>query len=424
MGLPVHRDNARSVIVGAIFTVLAVVGIGYGMRPLFGGELQGLPYTYVTAAFKDIGTLRSGLGVRENSGATGKVVATRYENGRAIVTLRLDGKQHVYRNASAQILDESALGQKFVNLNPGTPDSGPLGGAVIPESRNEDASNVDQIFNIFDPPTRQSLDTTLNELGTGLGGRGTDLNDGLKNAPALLDDLGTISSSLSDKKADLVPLLNNANRLTGRFQGRTQQVEHLVTDLNTTLKAINVDNRKPMDQTLKELPPTLVTARAGLRSLDTPLSDLNKTLTTIQPGGRALGRATPDLRGVLREAVPPLNQVPEVSGKAVPAVDATTPAIADARPLVPQVADTLTQARRLLAGLSPYAADVGNLVGQKDLLAGQFSPDQHFFSAQAVFPGLNTAGISDPLARPEFYPAPGTAGPNKPEGQKPDGGDR
>lgn len=426
MARAVHRDHVKHALVGVIGIAVAAVAVVIGIRPLLGGELTGLPYTYATATFSDVGTLKSKLQVRENSVVVGKVADVSYRDHEAVVTLRLDGHHPIYRNASAKVLDESALAQKFVDLDPGTPDAGPLGTGVIDEthSENNNASNLDELLNVFDPQTRVSLQTAVQALGTGLAGHGGDINSAVRAAPGMLGDLGEVSDALTAPDARVPALLASANRLTGQFGGHDQQLSDLVRDADTTLRAVQVDGGKPLSESLQDLPPTLRQARSALQALDQPLADVRSAVSTLQPGARALGQATPDVRGVLRDAVPPLNEVPDVADEAKPAVEDLTDTMSNLQPLAPQLREAVGHTKDLLNGLSPYSYDVGRFFGQQDLLSGEFAPDKHYFSAQLPFPGLYAASLPDPLAGKNFYPTPNHAAATRPEGQHPDGGDK
>lgn len=425
MARKVHRDHAKHAVIGIVGLAVVAVAIVIGIRPLLGGELTGLPYTYVTATFADVGTLKPKLQVRENSVVVGKVADVRYENHHAVVTLRLDGHEPIYRNASAKILDESALAQKFVNLDPGTPDAGPMGTGVIDETRSENnASNLDELLNVFDPETRANLQTAVQALGTGLAGHGQDINGAVRAAPGMLGDLGQVSTALTAPDARVPALLASADRLTGQFGGHDQQLSDLVRDADTTLRAVQIDGGRPLSNTLQDLPPTLRDARTALQALNKPLADVQSAFSTLQPGAAALGQATTDIRGVLREAVPPLDEVPDVADMAKPAVEDLTDAMTNLQPVAPQLRETLGHTKTLLAGLSPYSYDIGRFFGQQDLLSGEFAPDKHYLSAELPFPGLYNASLPDPLANKDPYPAPNHAGPTRPEGQHPDGGDK
>lgn len=405
----VHRDQTRKFLIGVITLVLIGV-IGFvGIRVQGGGSLPLKKYTEVTAAFRDVGLLKPQESVTQGGVRIGEVVSIDHRNGHGIVQMRLEGDHKIYRDARARIGNHSALGRKYVELDSGTKSAGPLGNAQIPATQTNQSSSIDDVFEVFDSRTREALSTSLRQLGGGMQGHSQDLHDVLQNSPVLVNSLGTVTGTLADEQADLPALLRSADTLTARFEGREQQLGELLENTNSTLAALNVDDTRPLRDTIQALPDTLRRARDGLRSLNAPLADVESAVTTVRPGGRALGASVHDLRAVLRDGPPVLNKVPSVAGKANPAVDDLTHVMADARPLVPKVSRTLAVTNPLLQGLSPYASDAGRFFSEHDLLSGNYGPDKHFFSALVAFPGLYNASLPGVTSNSQVvpYPEPG-----------------
>lgn len=407
MPQPVHRDHARKFLIGVV--TLAVIGVvGYvGATVQGGGEVPLKPYTYAKAAFNNVGMLKPRQNVLQNGVRIGQISGITYQDGRAVVTMRLNGKRQLYRDAHAHIGYQSVLGRKQLELDPGTRSAGALGDRTIPVSQTSVATELDQALSAFDKRTRDALGASLVELGGGLAGHGDDLRDALRAGEDILTDVGAISATLASEQADLPSVLLAANRLAGRFAGRQEELSSLLEQMNATFRAVNVDGARPLNDTVRALPATLRQSRQGLRSVNAPLSDLASAMTTIAPGGRALGAASDDLRGVLREGVAPLAKLPGVSGQAKPAVDELTHTVVDARPLVPRVARTVAHGRVLLHGLAPYATDIGRFFSEHDLLSGRIAPGKHYFSFMLAAPGIYSASGPDPMADPVPYPAPG-----------------
>ncbi|WP_176440079.1 MlaD family protein [Haloechinothrix alba] len=402
-----HRDQARKFLIGVV--TLAVIGlVSYvGATVQGGGEIPGRPYTYVKAAFEDVGMLQPRQNVVQNGVRIGEVHSVAYEDGHAIVTMRLEGQRSVYRDARAQVGYQAAVGKKHVQFDPGTRSAGPLSDTAIPLSQTSASPELDEALSALDKQTREALGSSLVELGGGLGGHSNDLRDAIRAAPGMLKDAGDISGALTSEQADLPSLLHAANQLAGRFTGHEQELSRLVKQVDTTLRAINVDGARPLADTVQALPATLRQARQGLKSLNGPLSDVRSAATTIRPGAQALGAATEDLRGFLRDAVVPLGKVPRVSDQANPAVEDLTRTVDDARPLVPRLTRTLAYSRALLHDLAPYAPDIGRFFSEHDLLSGQIAPDKHYFGFMIAAPGLYSASVPDPRADRVPYPKPG-----------------
>lgn len=377
---------------------------------------QGLPgqeYTYVRGAFTDVGTLRVGDDVRQASVRIGRVSAIELAGDRPVVTLQLDGDVDVHRNARMAIWARSALGQKFVELSPGTTRTGQLKPhEVLPVTRTVPPAELDQLLSVFDRPTRDAAASVLQEVGGGVAGHSRHLSELLTAAPDLLKNLGTVARSAASPAAGLKGMLRSANTLASRFVGRERRVTQLVSRLDSTLQAVDVRGGKPLDAALRRAPSTLRRTRAALVSLEEPLRHVDSAMTTLRPGARALADSTPGLRAVLREAVVPLRKVPGVGSDARPAVVDLTKVFADARPLAPRVADLLRSTRGLTATLAPYAPEISRFFTFfADALAHGDASGRYLRVGFLARPesAMGTTWKRDPVVHRNPYPEPGEA---------------
>lgn len=395
--------------------VLVIVAAGF-ITFVAGTAASGLPWeskTEVKAAFETVGSLKPGNDVRENSLRVGQVKSIEYHGGKAVATLQLDGDQPVYRDARAAIWDQSALAKRFVELHRGTERSGELGGGTIPTSRTASAADLDDVLNVFDPETRTKLGGAVRELGVGTGGHSQNLHDLLDTAPDLLNDAGTVSSALAGEEAQLPELLGETDRLVSQFQGHESRLGSLVGNLGETVDAVAVDDGAPLGQSLHSLPPTLNEVNGALDALRTPLADTKQAMSSLEDGADALGKATPDVRGVLREGVGPLEKVPPVGERAVPAVEDLTGTVADLRPLAPRLSQGLDDLAPPLEVLAPYAHDVVGFFGNANsMVSTSLAPGVHVARLGLSIPGISVATggvVQDPGSHRVPYPAPGAA---------------
>lgn len=409
---PVHRDVAKKVVVGfAMILALLVVGWVGGIVQT-GGALPGKDYTYVTAQFDDVGILKTGKDVKQDGLRVGTVSKIEYDDGLAVVTLRIDGEVDVYRDASAFVGNTSALGKKYVGFDPGTPEAGELGDQVIAVEATRGSTSLEDVLSALDPKTRSALQKAVGALGVGAAGHSEDLNAVLAAAPELLTDLETVMEAAGSDRADIASLLVSADDLVNRFNGRSGEIQALVDNVDRTVQALGVDDGKPLEETVAKLPSALRSADKALDDLYAPLGDAEIALRDLEPGARALGGATPDLRALLREAPEALDKVPGVADDAVPAVSSLTDTLADARPLLAPLRSSVESLAQLLYRFAPYSGDAARFFSQHDLLSGTLDGDdsKHYFAAQLTGVGLfSVAGLPDPLYRSEFYPCPGTA---------------
>lgn len=413
MARKVTRRQARSFYVGVLLVVIAGV-IGYVSLTAHEG-LPGEPSTVVRASFDDIGTLKPGSEVRQNSARIGQVSSIELVDGKPVVKMDLDGNRTIYRNARAAIWDQSALSQKFVELMPGDRSAPPLGDTVIRPRATTSSVDLDQVLDVLDRRTRDATTSAIRQLGGGVAGHSRAIHDFLKRSPDLLNDTGTVSAALASKEANLPAVLASANQLAGRFEGRQRDIGSLVNRLNETLEAVTVDGAKPLADTLEGAPEAIRHGTRAADSLRGPLANLRNAVTHLHPGGRALGQATSDFRGVLRESVGPLKRIPGVSEQATPAVEELTRTSRDLRPLAPRLTEGLGHVRSLLEELKPYAPEIGQFGADGGLLFAGHAGEKHWLRGGAVVPGLDTAtrtlpalnGLT-PIPR-EAYPEPGEA---------------
>ncbi|HET9769306.1 MAG TPA: MlaD family protein, partial [Acidimicrobiia bacterium] len=216
-GLPVNPRLIGLVVIAASVASLAFAFVSHKGLP-------GRSYTYATLAFDHVPPgLRPGSDVRVRGQRIGQVHGVSFDNGPR-VRIQVPGGFDLYRDATARVRSRSLLGQKYVQIEPGTPAAGELGDAVLTPDRTTTVVDIVDLVDTFDEPTRRALHTALLETGTGAAGRGPDLNDLIAASPDLLADLNLTGRTLTAEETRLVAFLATAERLSGRFTGREQEL--------------------------------------------------------------------------------------------------------------------------------------------------------------------------------------------------------
>lgn len=413
-----RRENERrkSVRAGVITTVVLLASLAFAITAQNGMPeyLPGVERTELRAEFTNSGALRRGDDVRIADVRVGFVEEITRRDGVALVTMKLDGGREVYKNARAAIAARSALGQKFVDLEPGTPDKGRLEqGAVLPLSRTRTAVELDTVLGTLDHKTLMATQGLLRQTGGGLAGHGEDLQVGLTVLPDMLDDLATVSRSLAAEDGqDLSELLRAADTLAGTLEAQDAELGSLVQSTSVTLDAVNVDDGAPLETALAEAPAAMSEVRGALENLDEPLRRTASAARALRPGAVALGGAMPDVRALLRSAVPVLDKVPGVAEKTEPAEEDLAATLQLARPLVLQVSTALDRASLPLATLSPYAPEIALLFRNLSDALRWGDEAGNWLRFTAVINTQTATGvlpITDPMLRRDPYPAPGEA---------------
>jgi phospholipid/cholesterol/gamma-HCH transport system substrate-binding protein len=409
---PESRALARSFKVG-IGGILLIAFLTY----LTFAAQYGNPFSsknYITDVFQDTHSLQVKDPVRQFSKGIGRISDIRYENGAAVVTLQIElgGNYHVYRDATAYIGDTSAVGSKFVGLNPGTPEAGPLPGDTIPVSRTKSSRDLYQVLNIFDPKTRTETQSFVRQFGGGLTGQADGFTDFVHNAPDTLNGLGRMSDALASPQANLPALLRVADQLSDRFRGREAQIAGLINQTGITFDSLNPDNGKPLTAILHKAPATLDQLKLATDSLNSPLGETQNAMTTFEPGAKDLGDSNNDLRGTFRDSVPVFDDVPSVAKQTSPAFDDLTPTFHDTRPLAPRLTDFFNRFATPLNTLAPYSNEIGYLFVRGNSFVSQgTAPGVHYayFNAD-VTPYTGTGGFVKACHfATNPYPKPGRA---------------
>lgn len=422
-GASVVSSKPRAAAIGVLLLAVTAVVVGVSLE-----SPKGIPFekeTFVKAAFNDVQGLRDGAEVRVGQVRAGRVSAIALDGDHAVVTLEIRSPEvrHVYRNATAVVTNRSLLGQKFVELRPGVPSAGELPeGAVIPASQTQSSTQLLELLQVFDGPTRRATAGSLQELGNGAAGHAADLRDAIDAGPEILPDLGAVSRALAVRDgADFISMMRSLESLSRRFEGRGSEIKELTSQFADTLDAIGVDEGRHLEDTLGEAPESMRELRTALVRLQEPLRSTDTAMTSLRPGAQALATATLDLRGVLREGIHPLRKVPGVSGLAQPAMGDLTHVVRDARPLAHKFAEAVTLAASPLSVLGPYSPEIAAWFTNWNAALSDADSGGHWLRFTVVPATDSVTGNlpgRDPLTNSDAYPEPGQA-PGQAEPQLP-----
>jgi virulence factor Mce-like protein len=307
-----RRTNKSSpftspVLVGAV-TVLAVliaVFLAYNSN-------KGLPFVPTRELKVDVGDgsdLVVGNDVREGGFLVGLVSAMKpvTVNGTTVAQLTLQlhsGQGQVPINSTVAIDSKSVLGLKYVQIHRGSSHTYFPNGATVPVRQTNVPVQLDDVFDMFNAPTRKAIQHGLNGIGDVLAGRGGDLNDTIHSLPALFGNLEPVAAYLSAPNTELIRFFNELNGFVGTVAPFSGTFSQLFTDQATTYGAIS---RYPTD-----LEQTI--ARSPLRAQQPLLTDFASL-------GRALQPATASLRSALPQINPAIEQGSRVLGR-TPQLDA------------------------------------------------------------------------------------------------------
>jgi ABC-type transporter Mla subunit MlaD len=209
---------ANPVLVGAVTTlvVLTAVFLAYNAN-------RGLPFVptfELHVESPNAARLVVGNDVREGGERIGQVTGLRTvrRDGRALARITMSIDQTVTPlpdDTRVVIRPRSTLGLKYVDLVRGRSGGELESGSTVAVTTQAIAPELDDLFSMFDEPTREAVRTNLTTFGDGLAGRGAGLNQAFADAPQLLGDLVPVMRTLADEDTGLRTFLQEAADAAG-----------------------------------------------------------------------------------------------------------------------------------------------------------------------------------------------------------------
>ncbi len=237
---PVRRlALIATLLVAAVLGVIVVRnasgggGDPYQVRAIFDDAAFAVPGEDVRIAGSPVGTITS-LGVTANK--------------RAAVTLEIDNAAFTpfHTNASCAIRPQSLIGEKYVDCLPGTSSAPPLpkilrgpgaGSYYLPVTQTHSPVDTDIVQNIYREPVRQQFALIINELGTGLAARGSDLNAVIHRADPALGYTDQVLKILALQSRQLAQLARDSDAVLTPLARDRREIAGFVVHANTTAVA-------------------------------------------------------------------------------------------------------------------------------------------------------------------------------------------
>jgi virulence factor Mce-like protein len=344
---------ANPVLVGAVTVVVTSVAMFMAYNANNG--LPFVPTTTIRADFASGSNLYKGNEVREGGYRIGVMTSVNpitLPDGRTVARtqLKLDRKVgDIPVDSRIVIRPRSALGLKYLEFVRGSSRRHLRDGDTLPLAQTTVPVQLDEVFQVFDRPTRNAARQNFETFGNTLAGRGTSLNETIQTLPPLLRRLAPVAANLADRRTQLGRFLREVGDAARIVAPISQVDSRLFTAMATTFEAVSRDPGA-LEETISRSPPA---EAEGIRSLRIQRPFLHDFADL----GQDLHGATQELRGALPVVNPALETGPPVLRRSVALSQRTGEALAALRDLV--VAPTTNAA---LTGLAENVAILNPLV--------------------------------------------------------------
>jgi phospholipid/cholesterol/gamma-HCH transport system substrate-binding protein len=347
-----------AVLVGGTFLwVLAFTG---GLSTLFGSST-----TTVKADFASVENIVPNDPVRIHGVQVGSVSSVTADPGGrgGTLTMNIDTTDPIYADASASILWRTALGANdAVAIDPGTRAAGLLGSATLPQSRDSNQVELDQITSALRDGAQSGIQTMLPQLSLAFSNHpalGQALGTLAQVAPTAAVGVGALRGQVQD--TDLQNLIKNAGQAAqaisvGAGASETRRFAQAAANTLTATSATPADLRTSIRILSRLFPLASVNFAAlngSLTKLDGILPALNAAAPSVAPTLRQLHPAVSNLNTLLTDATPLLNELsPTVDSLAntatvgVPLINALSPSLQRvSRTILPGLDQTTPETR-------------------------------------------------------------------------------
>ncbi|MDW8434503.1 MAG: MlaD family protein, partial [Aquificaceae bacterium] len=258
--------------------------------------------------FDDVGGLSVGAEVRVAGIKSGRVRSVSLKEGRVEVVFELEKDAVIYKDAQAQIGTLGLMGDKYLDIRPGTPAMGLLeeGGTVVNVMGYADTDKL--IKNISD--ASQSVKLMMDTLRVILAENREDIRGVVQNLEVLSYNLNLIA--MENRRA-LKSAIQNIDMLTASLNKTLPQTVESIDRLAKNLDSIAVENRQDIRETVANLRQLSHDLKQTIPELTKNLNELSHNLNTMVSENRQDIRSTTgnmaELTKSLKESSDRLNRL-------------------------------------------------------------------------------------------------------------------
>ncbi len=246
-----------------------------------------------SATFPDIEATTSGTPVEMSDVIIGSVSSTTVDGGQARLGLTINRSAKVPADVTAEITQDTLLGQNIVQLVPNTRDANaPLltNGATI--TKTQDVPGLEQLIksgtDVFAGLSANQIATLMHEGAEGFGGQGPTVH-------RLIDDLNNVTAGYAGQTQTIQTLVNNLDQFASIEAPAAQSQVDAIANLAQTTHVLN-DQANRFADLLSSLSNLSV---QSLGILNTYMPQINRQFTALSSLTGAINNRQNDLGQLL-----------------------------------------------------------------------------------------------------------------------------
>ncbi|MDA0162805.1 MlaD family protein [Solirubrobacter ginsenosidimutans] len=319
----------------------------------------------VRAIFDNAGFVIPGEDVKIAGVKVGKVASldvTPDFKAAVVLDITEPGYQDFRNDASCIVRPQNLIGERFVECKPTQPRSataqappklkeiqrGPgKGQFLLPVSNTMQTVDIDLIGNTMREPERARLSLILNELGTGLAGRGRDLNDVIRRANPALQETDKVLAILARQNTQLEQLAVNSDTVLAPLARDRASVAGAIRNSSSVAEA-TAEKSAALEADIQTLPRFLDELQPTMERLGSLSDQTTPLLVDLHARAGDINNVVRRLGPFSTAAIPAVDSLGEAAKTGTPAVVAAQPVIADLRGLAKAVLPVGVTLRQVL----------------------------------------------------------------------------
>jgi phospholipid/cholesterol/gamma-HCH transport system substrate-binding protein len=274
----VKAFTERNHLVIGLITIALIVGATGSVLVLNAGIFAGR-YD-ITAEFADSAGLRPGDRVRVAGVLVGEVAGVEQAGDQVEVQLDIDDGTELSQDTSAEIVVETVLGTKFVQLSTGQDWSSQLeSGDVI-----TDTQTPVELLDVQDTGAALFTESDGESLGSLIDSLTEITEDKRSDVETIVEGVNAVTEQIDLRDDEARRLLDSADTLTATLSERDQELVTSIESLNTVLDVMQERRTELvtlLEQTVQTSTQTADLVGTNRERLDSILSDLHVTLQVI-----------------------------------------------------------------------------------------------------------------------------------------------
>jgi ABC-type transporter Mla subunit MlaD len=268
-----------------------------------------------------------------------------------VLKITQPGYQDFRQDAGCIVRPQGLIGERFVECtltqkrSPGDQpppalkqiSSGPgKGQYLLSVEHNSKAVDLDLIGDIMRQPERQRLSLILNELGTGVAGRGDDLNDVIRRADPALKEVDNLLQVIGTQNRQLAELARNSDTVLAPLARERVKVGDAIAN-SSAVAGATAERRVQLESSISKLPAFLTQLRPTMTRLGALSDEMTPVLEDLGAQAPAINRLILQLGPFSQAALPSFQTLGEAAKVGIPAVTAARPVVGDLRSAAAQL---------------------------------------------------------------------------------------